>query len=60
VFTEPDDVATISLLDFAEEGTQLTYTNAGAALTGRAAALNGAERMLDALQSSITDQRRIQ
>jgi hypothetical protein len=38
---------TISLLDLAKEGTQLTYCNVGAALTGRAAALNGGERMLD-------------
>jgi hypothetical protein len=45
---------TISLLDLADEGTQLTYTNVGATLTGRATALSGVERMLDALGSSMT------
>jgi uncharacterized protein YndB with AHSA1/START domain len=56
-FTDPTEIVTISLLDLGEEGTQLTYTNVGAALTGRAAALSGVERMLDALQSSVAAQR---
>ena len=46
------------MLDLAEEGTQLTYTNVGAALAGRAAALRGVARMLDALESSVADLRR--
>jgi hypothetical protein len=54
-FTDPTEIVTISLLDLAEEGTQVTYTNVGAALSGRAEALSGVERMLDALQSSIAD-----
>jgi uncharacterized protein YndB with AHSA1/START domain len=57
-FTDPTEVVTISLLDLGEEGTQLTYSNVGAALTGRAEALTGVERMLDALQSSLADLRR--
>ena len=55
IFTDPAEIVTISLLDLAEEGTQLTYTNVGAALAGRATALSGVERMLDALASSVTD-----
>jgi uncharacterized protein YndB with AHSA1/START domain len=54
LFTDPTEIVTISLLDLAEEGTQLTYTNVGATLTGRATALSGVERMLDALGSSVT------
>jgi len=54
-FTDPTEIVTISLLDLGEEGMQLTYSNVGAALTGRAAALAGVERMLDALQSSLAD-----
>jgi uncharacterized protein YndB with AHSA1/START domain len=54
-FTDPTETVTISLLDLAEEGTQLTYSNVGAALTGRAEALIGVERMLDALESSLAD-----
>jgi len=46
------------LLDLAGEGTQLTYSNIGAALAGRGEALSGVERMLDALESSLTDLRR--
>jgi uncharacterized protein YndB with AHSA1/START domain len=57
-FTDPTETVTISLLDLAEEGTQLTYSNVGAALTGRAEALIGVERMLDALESSLADLRR--
>lgn len=57
-FTEPTETVTLSLLDLAEEGTQLTYTNVGAALAGRAAALRGVARMLDALESSVADLRR--
>ena len=55
IFTDPAEIVTISLLDLGEEGTQLTYTNADASLTGRATALSGVERMLDALASSVTD-----
>ena len=58
MFTDPTEIATISLLDLAEEGTQLTYSNVGAGLTGRAGALTGVERMLDALESSLSDLRR--
>jgi uncharacterized protein YndB with AHSA1/START domain len=54
-FMDPTEIVTISLLDLAEEGTQVTYTNVGAALSGRAEALSGVERMLDALQSSVAD-----
>lgn len=54
LFTDPAEVVTLSLLDLAEEGTQLTYANVGAALTGRATALAGVERMLDALDRSVT------
>jgi uncharacterized protein YndB with AHSA1/START domain len=57
-FTDPAEIVTISLLDLAQEGTQLTYSNVGAALTGRRAALTGVERMLDALESSLADLRR--
>jgi hypothetical protein len=57
-FTDPTETVTISLLDLAEAGTQLTYSNVGAALTGRAEALSGVERMLDALESSLADRRR--
>jgi hypothetical protein len=57
-FTDPTETVTISLLDLAEEGTQLTYSNVGAALPGRAEALIGVERMLDALESSLADLRR--
>jgi len=53
IFTDPAEVVTMCLLDLAEEGTQLTYSNLGAALTGRSAALIGVQRMLDALQSSL-------
>jgi hypothetical protein len=49
---------TISLLDVAEEGTQLTYSSVGAALAERVEALSGVERMLDALKSSLADLRR--
>ena len=56
--TDPTETVTIALLDLAEEGTQLTYSNVGAALTGRAESLIGVERMLDALQSSLADLRR--
>ena len=56
-FTDPTEIVTISLLDLAEEGTQLTYSNVGAALTGRAAALSGVERMLDALAGSVAELR---
>lgn len=49
-FTDPVETVTISLLDLAQEGTQLTYSNVGNALTGRRAALTGVERMLDALE----------
>jgi uncharacterized protein YndB with AHSA1/START domain len=56
-FTDPTEIVTISLLDLAEDGTQVTYTNVGAALTGRAAALQGVERMLDALETSVTELR---
>jgi uncharacterized protein YndB with AHSA1/START domain len=59
MFTDPTEIVTISLLDLGDEGTQLTYSNVGAALTGRTAALSGVERMLEALESSITDQRRV-
>jgi uncharacterized protein YndB with AHSA1/START domain len=53
-FTDPTETVTISLLDLAEEGTQLTYSNVGVeALTGRAEALSGVERMLDALETSL-------
>jgi uncharacterized protein YndB with AHSA1/START domain len=38
-FTDPAEIVTISLRDIAQEGTQLTYSNVGAALTGRRAAL---------------------
>lgn len=55
VFTDPTEIVTISLLDLAGDGTQLTYTNAGAALSGRAEALSGVDRMLDALQSSVAE-----
>jgi uncharacterized protein YndB with AHSA1/START domain/heme-degrading monooxygenase HmoA len=58
LFAAPDEIVTISLLDLAEEGTQLTYANVGAALTGRAAALSGVGRMLDALDRSVTGLRR--
>jgi uncharacterized protein YndB with AHSA1/START domain len=54
-FTDPTEIVTISLLDLAQEGTQVTYTNVGAALSGRAEALRGVEGMLDALQSSVAD-----
>jgi uncharacterized protein YndB with AHSA1/START domain len=54
-FTDPTEIVTISLLDLAQEGTHVTYTNGGAALSGRAEALSGVERMLDALQSSVAD-----
>ena len=57
-FTDPTEIVTISLLDLAEEGTQLTYSNVGAALTGRAAALSGVERMLDALAGSVAELQR--
>jgi uncharacterized protein YndB with AHSA1/START domain len=57
-FTDPTEIVTISLLDLGVEGTQLTYSNVGAALTERAAALIGVERMLDALDSSLADLRR--
>jgi hypothetical protein len=57
-FTDPVETVTISLLDLAQEGTQLTYSNVGNALTGRRAALTGVERMLDALESSLADLRR--
>ena len=57
-FTDPTETVTIALLDLAEEGTQLTYSNVGAALTGRAEAFIGVERMLDALESSLADLRR--
>ena len=56
--TDPTETVTIPLLGLAEEGTQLTYSNVGAALTGRAEALIGVERMLDALESSLADLRR--
>jgi hypothetical protein len=56
--TDPTETVTIPLLGLAEEGTQLTYSNVGAALTGRAESLIGVERMLDALQSSLADLRR--
>jgi uncharacterized protein YndB with AHSA1/START domain len=52
-FTDPTEIVTISLLDLAEQGTQLTYSTVGAALTGRAEALSGVERMLDALEISL-------
>jgi len=54
-FTDPIEIVTISLLDLAGDGTQVTYTNVGAALSGRAEALSGVDRMLDALQSSVAD-----
>ena len=54
-FSDPTEIVTMSLLDLAQEGTQVTYTNVGAALSGRAEALSGVEGMLDALQSSIAD-----
>jgi len=54
-FTDPTEIVTISLLDLAQEGTQVTYTNVGAAFSGRAEALSGVEGMLDALQSSVAD-----
>ena len=54
-FTDPTEIVTISLLDLAQEGTQVTYTNVGAALSRRAEALSGVEGMLDALQSSVAD-----
>jgi hypothetical protein len=57
-FTDPTETMTISLLDLAKAGTQLTYSNVGAALTRRAEALIGVERMLDALESSLADLRR--
>jgi uncharacterized protein YndB with AHSA1/START domain/heme-degrading monooxygenase HmoA len=57
-FTDPTEIVTLSLLDLAEEGTQVTYTNVGAALAGRAAALRGVARMLDALERSVADLRR--
>jgi hypothetical protein len=57
-FTDPTETMTISLLDLAEAGTQLTYSNVGAALTVRAEAVIGVERMLDALESSLADRRR--
>jgi uncharacterized protein YndB with AHSA1/START domain len=57
-FTDPTEIVTISLLDLVEEGTQLTYSNVGAALTGRAVALSGVERMLDALAGSVAELRR--
>ena len=53
-FTEPTEIVTMSLLDLGEEGTQLTYTNVGAAVTGRAEALSGVERMLRALENSLS------
>jgi dihydrofolate reductase/uncharacterized protein YndB with AHSA1/START domain len=56
-FSDPTEMVTISLLDLAQEGTQLTYANVGAALSGRAEALSGVERMLDALESSVADSR---
>ena len=55
LFTDPTEIVTMSLLDLAEEGTQLTYRNVGAALSGRAAALSGVARMLDALESSVAE-----
>jgi uncharacterized protein YndB with AHSA1/START domain len=57
-FTDPSEIVTISLLDVAEEGTQLTYSSVGAALAERVEALSGVERMLDALESSLADLRR--
>jgi uncharacterized protein YndB with AHSA1/START domain len=58
MFTDPTEIVTISLLDMAGEGTQLTYSSVGAALAERVEALRGVERMLDALESSLADRRR--
>jgi uncharacterized protein YndB with AHSA1/START domain len=57
-FTDPTEVVTISLLEVAGEGTQLTYDSVGPAVTEREEALGGVERMLDALQSSLVELRR--
>jgi uncharacterized protein YndB with AHSA1/START domain len=57
-FTDPTEVVTISLLEVAGEGTQLTYGSLGPAVTEREQALGGVERMLDALQSSLAELRR--
>jgi uncharacterized protein YndB with AHSA1/START domain/heme-degrading monooxygenase HmoA len=51
-FTDPDELVTITLVDLGQEGTQVTYRNQGAPLQGRAQALAGVARMLDALQAS--------
>jgi uncharacterized protein YndB with AHSA1/START domain/heme-degrading monooxygenase HmoA len=52
-FTDPTEVVTITLLDLGQEGTQLTYRNQGAPPRGRAQALAGVARMLDALEASV-------
>ena len=57
-FIDPTEIVTMSLLDMADKGTELTYSSVGAALAERAEALRGVERMLDALESSLADLRR--
>jgi hypothetical protein len=57
-FTDPTEIVTMSLLDMAGEGTELTYSSIGAAVAERVEALPGVERMLDALESSLADLRR--
>lgn len=57
-FTDPTEIVTMSLLEMAGKGTELTYSSVGAALAERAEAHRGVERMLDALESSLADLRR--
>jgi len=57
-FTDPTEIVTISLLEMAGEGTELTYSSIGAAPPERVEAVRGVERMLDALESSLADLRR--
>jgi hypothetical protein len=52
-FTDPTELVIITLLDLGQEGTRLTYRNQGAPLRGRAQALAGVARMLDALEVSV-------
>lgn len=53
IFTDPDEVVTLGLLDLGADGTQLTYANEGAPISGRAGVLAAAHRMIDALASSL-------
>jgi uncharacterized protein YndB with AHSA1/START domain len=52
VFTDPDERVTLDLQPLGDEGTQLAYRNQGASPRGRARALEGVHRMIDALEAA--------